>query len=83
MIEEDAKTKMNEELQNFARQQLKTKLAKCTEAEQMVFKYMYSPNNITTDIIAVVDNMSVDKLDWAMQQVSRTLEKKICTQQTK
>ncbi len=35
---------------------------------------MYS-NDINLDINTVVDNMSEEKLDWAMQQVERSINK--------
>ncbi len=67
---------MNNELDNFARESLKDSLAKCTEAEQRLFKQMYAFENINDSIDKAVDNMPSEKLDWAMQQVQRTLDKK-------
>lgn len=64
---------MNEELQAFARAELKSGLEQCTDGEQLLFKRMYSHGNLEADIIEVVDAMPDDKLDWAMQQVKRTL----------
>jgi len=66
---------MNNQLQDFARQQLKDGLAQCTEAQQMLFKRMYSHKNLEASINDVVDAMPEDKLDWAMQQVERSLTK--------
>ena len=66
---------MNNELQVFARQQLKDGLSKLPESNHMIFKLMYSPNNLDIDINEVVDIMPEDKLDWAMQQVQRTINK--------
>lgn len=66
---------MNEQLQNLARIELKSGLSKCTAAEQLLFKRMYSPKNIDLPIDQVVDNMPADRLDWAMQQVQNTLLK--------
>jgi len=81
---------MNEQLQQFARQTLKEGLAQCTEAEQLFFKRMYVPwaleiinqnrkmtdEELNTPINEVVDKMPDDKLDWAMQQVQRSINKK-------
>ena len=68
-------TKMNEKLIKFARDDLKKGLAQCTEAQQLMFKRMYAGGNLELSINDVVDQMSVDKLDWAMEQVDRTLAK--------
>jgi hypothetical protein len=66
---------MNAQLQAFARKYLKDGLAKLSEEEQMVFKRMYSYNNLELPIDKVVDNMPEGKLDWAMQQVENTIIK--------
>ena len=66
---------MNNILQNYARAQLKEMLARCTKDMQMLFKRMYSHKDLTLDIDTVVNNMPEEKLDWAMQQCERTLEK--------
>lgn len=67
---------MNKTLSEFARQQLKQNLAQCTQAQCHLFKQMYSYQNLELPINEAVDAMPDDKLDWAMQQVERTLEKK-------
>ena len=66
---------MNNQLQEFARQSLKDGLVKLPENWQMMFKRMYSPNNLETDLNDVIDNIPDDKLDWAMQQVQKSIEK--------
>lgn len=66
---------MNNELQEFARNRLKEGLKKCTEAQQQLFKRMYCPHDLERPVDAVVDGMPADKLDWAMDQVRRTVEK--------
>lgn len=66
---------MNEQLQNYARTQLKEGLSQCTEAQRLMFKRMYSHGNLSLDINGVVDAMPADKLDWAMRQVETTLRK--------
>jgi hypothetical protein len=66
---------MNKKLQELARKTLKEGLSKCTDEQKLVFARMYYPNNIDLDYEVVVDNMPADKLDWAMSQVQRTLDK--------
>lgn len=68
---------MNEQLEKYARDTLKTGLLSCTDAQQLVFKRMYSHGNLELSIDAVVDAMKGEDLDWAMQQVQRTLDKKL------
>ena len=68
---------MNEQLQAYARDTLKEGLAQCSEGEQLLFKRMYSHDDLDMPINEVVDNMESEKLDWAMDQVKRTLDKKI------
>jgi hypothetical protein len=67
---------MNEQLKNFAREELKRGLAQLPEPNQRLFKRMYSHNNLELPIDEVVDKMPEDKLDWAMQQVKNTLVKR-------
>ena len=66
---------MNEHLQNFARTELKNGLAKLPESHSLLFKRMYSHKNLEAHINDVVDAMPEDKLDWAMQQVQRSIDK--------
>lgn len=66
---------MNSQLQTFARNTLKEGLSKLPESSQLMFKKMYSPHNLESGINDVVDAMPEDRLDWAMQQVQRSLEK--------
>ena len=68
---------MNDQLQEFARNELKDGLKQCTEGQQLLFKRMYSHNNLSANIDELVDIIPEEKLDWAMEQVRRTLEKKI------
>jgi hypothetical protein len=65
----------NETLKNVAKEMLKELLSQCTEPQQLMFKRMYSHNNLELPINDVVDNMAEDKIDWAMTQVERTIEK--------
>ena len=67
---------MNETLQKFARQTLIQGLLKCTKKERWVFNKMYSPDDVDRNIDDVVCDMPEDQLDWAIQQVQRTLKVK-------
>jgi hypothetical protein len=43
---------------------------------QMMFKRMYSHKDPSRPIDNVVDDLPEEKLDWAMEQVRRSVEKK-------
>lgn len=66
---------MNDQLQTYAKDTLKEGLAQCTEGEQLLFKRMYAHANLELSIDEVVDQVEDDRLDWAMEQVQRTLDK--------
>lgn len=66
---------MNKELQEFARNELKAGLSRLPESNNILFKRMYSHEDLEASIDDVVNSMPEDKLDWAMQQVERSLEK--------
>ena len=67
---------MNNQLQSYARQNLKDGLAQLPNSNQLLFKRMYANGDLSLQINEVVDLMEEDKLDWAMQQVERSLAKK-------
>jgi hypothetical protein len=54
---------------------LKDMLNDCTEAQQLIFKRMYSHNNLELSINEVVDKMDKSKIDHATYQVENTLKK--------
>lgn len=66
---------MNKELQDYARSQLKDGLSKLPKSNQHLFKRMYSHKDLEKSIDQVVDDMPEEKLDWAMQQVQRSVDK--------
>jgi hypothetical protein len=66
---------MNKNLRDYARKEIKEGLAKCTDAQVNLFKRMYSHKNLDRDINDIVDHMSEDSLDRAMEQVRQTLVK--------
>jgi hypothetical protein len=65
---------MNHILADFARQWLKDNLALCTEGQRGVFIKMYATDR-TLALPEVIDAMPRPKLDWAMEQVEKTLLK--------
>jgi len=62
--------------QEILRNELKNGLAQCTSGEQRKFKRMYANGNLGLPIDEVVDLMSDDTFEWAMQQVQNSLNKK-------
>ena len=67
---------MNDQLETYARNTLKEGLAQCSDGEQLLFKRMYAHGNLDMPLSKIVNNMEPEKLDWAMDQVKRTLDKK-------
>lgn len=65
----------NETLKTAAKNILKDLLAKCTEGQQLMFKRMYSHKNLEISINDAVDKMDSSKIDFAITQVERTIEK--------
>lgn len=66
---------MNQQLEELARTTIKEGLARLSEGNRMMFKRMYAHGNLNTPIDEVVDKMPADKLENAMDQVQRTLDK--------
>jgi len=66
---------MNNQTQAFARKTIKDGLAQLPDNWQTMFKKMYSSENLDADINDVVNLVPENKLDWAMQQVERSLKK--------
>ena len=67
---------MNSDLQEYARSTLIKGLLSLPEENQLFFKRMYSHTDLEKNIIDVINDMPEDKLDWAMQQVERTINEK-------
>jgi len=65
----------NETIKNAAKEMLKELLSECTEGQQLIFKRMYCHKNIDLPINDAVDQMDDDKIDWAMTQVERSVDK--------
>jgi 5-methylthioribose kinase len=74
---------MNDKMQNFARKFLLDGLETLPEGYNRTFKLMYGRNNgkrsvedtEKMSIDAVVEEITPEKLDWAMQQVERSIAK--------
>jgi len=54
---------------------LKNLITQVTEPQQMVFKRMYSNENLDKDIVSVIDDMLPAQLNWAITQVEKTIKK--------
>lgn len=73
---------MNDDLQNFARQHIKDGLEMMGPTQLRTFALMYGRKGgkrsvedaVAMPLADIVNEIPPDKLDWAMQQVNRTLE---------
>lgn len=68
---------MNKHLQAYARHFIKERLTRCSPRQQDIFKRMYSHLNLDLPVDQVVDAMSADKLNWAMEQVEKTYQENV------
>ena len=66
---------MNQTLINNNKTILLDLLKQCTEPQQFMFKRMYSHKNLDASIEEAVENMAENKIDWAVTQVEKTLNK--------
>ncbi len=64
---------MNKTLETNTRTYLLELVQQCTEAQQLLFKRMYSHKNLEASLEEVVNNMPIAKLDWAVSQCEKTL----------
>lgn len=64
---------MNPKIEQFARHEIKIGLSSCNDAQQFMFKRMYSHKDLGKDIDSIVDTMPFDQLDRALSQVERTI----------
>ncbi len=65
---------MNKQLQDFARTEIKKGLANCSKKQRVVFRRLYSHENLGLPINKIVDKLDADELDWTMEQVKNTLK---------
>jgi hypothetical protein len=74
---------MNQQLQDFARQQIRDGLELMGPEQLRVFALMYGRKGgrrsvedaVAMPMAEIVAEIPPEKLDWAMQQVANTLEK--------
>ena len=66
---------MNKTLAKEGRRILKELLSNCSNEQQVMFKRMYSHKNLQLPINDVIEQMNDDKIDWAITQCERTVEK--------
>ena len=66
---------MNSQLVAYARKKIKEGLSELSEGHQVVFKRLYSHENLELPIDEVVDNVPEEKLSWALTQVQNSLKK--------
>jgi len=65
----------NETIIKMSKKLLTDLLLTCTEPQQLLFKKMYCHKNMDYSIPDAVEQMDVDKIDHAMTQVEKTIEK--------
>jgi len=68
---------VNDLIESYCRNFLKENIVKLTDPQIMLFKRMYSHKNLEGKIDEVIDNMPIEKLDWAMEQVQKSVNKKL------
>ena len=68
---------MNLELEKFARAEIEEGLNKLEEKHRLLFKRMYSHDNLELSIHDVVAKIPSERLDWALTQVHNTLKKDV------
>ena len=68
---------MNKTISNTIRQSMKKMIIHCNDNEQLLFKRMYSHNNLNLHINDVIDNMPDDKINMGFTQIENTLKKKL------
>lgn len=66
---------MNKTIEKFVRKILFKKLSRCTKDQILFFKRLYSHQDLEKDTKKIVDEMPLNKLDWALSQVEATIEK--------
>jgi hypothetical protein len=54
---------------------IRDKIILCNEAQQLMFKRMYSHKNLDKPILEVVDELPIEKLKQALSQIENTLKK--------
>lgn len=65
----------NKTIINITKKIIKELLLECSNEQQLMFRKMYCNKNLQLSISDVVDQMPDDKIDFALTQIERTLEK--------
>lgn len=65
----------NKTIINITKNMIKELLLECSDEQQLMFKRMYCSKNLELSISDAVEQMSNDKIDFALTQIERTLEK--------
>lgn len=65
----------NKTIINITKKIIKELLLECSDEQQLMFRKMYCNENLELSISDVVDQMLDDKIDFALTQIERTLEK--------
>lgn len=66
---------MNITLRNAANKILLGLLKECNEDQKLLFIRMYSKDNTNLSIEDVVNNMTDNKIDWAITQCENTIKR--------
>jgi hypothetical protein len=66
---------MNPELVSYAKEYIRINIKQLKDEHILIFKKMYSSHNLAANIDDVIDNMAIDKLNWAIHQITNSLLK--------
>jgi tRNA(Ile)-lysidine synthase TilS/MesJ len=66
---------MHTDVERYARNLLKERLALLEDKHHDIFRRMYSHKDLSKPVDRVVDDMEAGQLDWALSQVDNTLRK--------
>ncbi len=64
----------NKTLIEAGRNILRSLLHRATPEQQLLFKRMYYPKDLYANIDHVIDNMDVNKIDWAITQCEQSIK---------
>lgn len=66
---------MSSPLSTLGKDKLKELLPQCTEAQQVMFKRMYSHKDLEKPINDIIDELPDDRINLALTQVENTISK--------
>lgn len=67
--------KLAPSVEKYTRQEIKEGLTQLSDKHVDIFKRMYSPDNLSLDIDTVVENIPNERLNWALVQVTNSVNK--------